>query len=129
MMTFLAPQPNAPACRRLGLHGTNVLAASFRHEEHDDVCIFSPESEEVRLQPYRMRGEVFWLRTQNGLLKQLIAINATRFSLHGETVFEQDAPIPYVVVHVWENGMVIERGEDEGKLYVRDLRYRQFQSH
>ena len=32
------------------------------------------------------------------------------------------------VHHAWDNGMVIERGEEEAKVYVRDLRNRQFQS-
>jgi hypothetical protein len=74
-----------------------------------------------------MRGEVFWMRSQQGVLKQLVGINAASFTVNGEVLFESDKPIPYVVVHLWENGMVIERGEHEGKVYVRDFRDRQFQ--
>jgi hypothetical protein len=127
MMTFLTPTSDPSDSRRLGGLGANVIAASLRDRENDDVCVFSPESQEVHVQDYAMRGELFWLRTQEGLLRQVIAINATRFALRRETIFESEAPIPYVVVHLWENGMVIERGENEGQLYVRDLRYRQFQ--
>jgi len=73
-----------------------------------------------------MKGEFFWLRTENGALKQLFAVNATTFSYSGEKVFESREPT-HVVAHFWENGIVIERGEHEGKVYVRDLRDRQFQ--
>jgi hypothetical protein len=45
----------------------------------------------------------------------------------GETVFESKEVIPYVQAYFWDNGILIELGEHEGKVYVRDLRDRQFQ--
>jgi heparinase II/III-like protein len=128
-MTFLTPRPAACVSRRIEVARSRALAASFGSGEYEDACIFSADSEALNIQHYGMQGELFWMRTQDGQLKQLIGINALRFSVHGEIIFEHEAPIPYVVVHLWENGLVIERGGNEGKVYVRDLRYRQFQSH
>jgi hypothetical protein len=127
MMTFLTPKPAGCASRRIAIAG-RALAASFSSAEHEDTCVFSSDAERIQLQHYGMQGELFWMRTQGGQLKQLVGINVLRFSVHRETVFEHETAIPYIVVHFWENGMVIERGGNEGKVYVRDLRYRQFQS-
>ena len=77
-----------------------------------------------------MRGEFFWMRLENGNLCRLLAINARFFKFGGETVFDSKEPIPYVQAYFWESGIVIERGDaNEGKVYVRDLRDRQFQQH
>jgi hypothetical protein len=127
MLTFLTPRPAGCTSRRINLGGKRALAASF-NSDCEDTCVFSADSESIQFQHYGMQGELFWMRTHDGQLKQVIGINALRFTVHGETVFEHDTPIPYVSVHLWENGMVIERGGNEGKVYVRDLRYRQFQS-
>jgi hypothetical protein len=66
---------------------------------------------------------------ENGNLRRLLAVNARSFKYAGETVFESREVIPYVQAYFWDNGIVIERGENEGKVYVRDLRDRQFQRH
>jgi len=129
MMTFLAPERGAAlsASARMTAHGGNVVAASFTDHEYVDTCVFSPDGGETRLAEYSMQGEVFWLRTQCGMLKRLTAINAVRFSMGREVIFENGAPMPYAAVYLWDNGMVIERGDPEGRMYVRDLRDRQFQ--
>jgi hypothetical protein len=58
----------------------------------------------------------------------LLAVNAHSFQVSGDVIFREITPISHVMVHAWDNGMVIERGEQEGQVYVRDLRDRQFQS-
>ena len=60
-------------------------------------------------------------------LRRLLAVNAHSFTYAGETVFDSAQPVPYIQAHFWDSGMVIESGEGEGKVYVRDLRDRQFQ--
>jgi hypothetical protein len=42
-------------------------------------------------------------------------------------VFESADRIPWVHACFWETGILIERGDSEGKMYVRNLRDRQFQ--
>lgn len=126
MMTFLMPGREAKRSRRLYPSGGQAIAAVVRDEDHEDISVLSIDSGELRLMDFAMHGEFFWIRTQNGALKQLLAVNARSFSSAGENVFQNDEPVPYVLAHFWENGMVIEHGE-EGKVYVRDLRDRQFQ--
>ena len=81
----------------------------------------------MRLMNFSMMGELFWVRTINGAVRQLMAVNASSFSIGGETIFQERQPLSHVSVHLWDNGMLIEHGDEEGKLYVRDLRDRQFQ--
>jgi hypothetical protein len=69
---------------------------------------------------FTMRGEFFWIRLENGEIRRLFAVNAHSFSYSGETIFESRQRVPYVHAYFWENGLVIERG-DEGTMYVREL--------
>ena len=128
MITILAPNAERPSSHRVDVRGKpNANAVSFCDRDFEDLSVFVPDAAETRIGEYTMRGELFWIRSQEGSLKQIVAINAKAFSIGGETIFENDEPIPYVLVHFWENGLVIERGEHEGKVYVRDLRHGTFQ--
>jgi len=114
--------------RRLTVSGGRALSAVVRDGEFEDLCVMAIDrSDELRLMDFSMTGEFFWMRTQNGVLRQLLAVNASSFAACGEVVFREREPISHMIVHLWDNGMVIERGEEEGKVYVRDLRDRQFQ--
>ncbi len=128
MMSFVVPGREPKRSRRFQANGGNAIAAAISDGDYDDISIMSSGDSELKLIDYTMRGEFFWMRLQNGTLKQLLAVNAHSFSCAGETIFEGRETIPYVMAHFWENGMVIERGEHEGKVYVRDMRDRQFQS-
>jgi hypothetical protein len=127
MMSFLIPGEEARPSRRFESGGGSTIGAAVRDGDYDDIAIMSMEGAELHLIDCVMRGEFFWLRTENGALKQLLAVNARSFKHAGETIFESPQLIPYVTAYFWENGIVIERGEQEGKVYVRDLRDRQFQ--
>jgi hypothetical protein len=85
------------------------------------------EDGDLHLMDCDMRGEFFWLRMEGGSLRRLFAVNAYSFKYTGAPVFEGNEVIPYVQVSFCENGILIERGEQEGKVYVRDLRDRQLQ--
>jgi hypothetical protein len=127
MMTFLVPGNEATHSRRFLGNSKHAIAAVIRDGAYDDIAVTCLEDGQFQLIDCAMRGEFFWMRMENGNLQRLLAVNACSFSYAGETVFESQVPLPYVQVHFWDNGMVIERGEDEGKVYVRDLRDRQFQ--
>jgi hypothetical protein len=126
MMAFLMPGNLPTRSRRFDLEDRSAIASAIRDGNYDDIAVMSTGHSELQLIDCSMKGEFFWLRTENGALKQLFAVNATAFSYAGENVFESREPT-YVIAHFWDNGIVIERGEDEGKVYVRDLRDRQFQ--
>jgi hypothetical protein len=133
VMTVLAPGAEPVACRRISAGSRNrnstVIATSVTHGDYNDVCLFSPDGAEACVGETTMRGEICWMRSQKGMLKQIVAINAKALSIRDDVIFENQEPMPYVLAHIWENSMVIERGDNEGKVYVRDLRYRQFQRH
>jgi hypothetical protein len=129
MLSFLIPGDEPRRSRRFEAGSTNAIAAAVREGKYDDVAVMSMDDRELRLMDCLMKGEFFWMRTEDGTLKQLLAVNVRKFSYAGEVVFESQEPSPYVVAHFWDNGIVIERGEHEGRVYVRDLRDRQFQSH
>jgi hypothetical protein len=132
MMSLIVPcltRTSEPLrCHRFKSNDNHVTAIAVRDGEYDDLVVTSLEDGDLHFMDYVMRGEFFWMRTQNGSLCRLLAVNAHSFSFGGETVFESKTPLPYVQAYVWENGIVIERGEKEGKVYVRDLRNSQFQS-
>ncbi len=128
LMSFLMPGDREVASRRFDV-GNGAIAGAIRDGAFDDVALMASPDTEVQLIDCSMRGEFFWMRMRNGVLCQLFAVNAHSFSHAGETVFESAAVIPYVQAYLWEDGMVIERGGQEGKVYVRDLRDRQFQRH
>jgi hypothetical protein len=127
VMSFVIPGAGPSHSRRFQGGGGRVIAAALRNSDYDDVAVMSMEDADMQLLDCSMRGEFFWMRLENGTLKQMLAVNARKFSYAGERIFESAEVIPYVQAYFWDNGMVIERGEDEGKVYVRDMRDRQFQ--
>ena len=127
MMTFLMAGKQPTQSRRFNGNSNHTIAAVIRDGEHDDIAVACADDGDLHLMDCVMRGEFFWMRMENGNLQRLLAVNAQSFSYAGENVFESQTPVPYVQAYFWEDGMVIERGEHEGKVYVRDLRDRQFQ--
>jgi hypothetical protein len=143
MMTFLMPGLDPKRSRQLQARGSRSIVAVVREGDYEDIAVQSMDDAPLRLMDYSLHGEFFWIRTKNGALVQLIAVNAKSFRFAGgsalsgsnalpsvpseDAVFDSREAIPYVTAYFWENGIVIERGEHEGKTYVRDLRDRQFQ--
>jgi Heparinase II/III-like protein/Heparinase II/III N-terminus len=136
MMSFLIPGKEATVSRRFKGNSRQTIAAAVRVGDYDDIVVMAVEDGDLQIMDCEMRGEFFWLRTQNGNLRRLLAANARFFRHAGETVFDSPQAIPYVQAHFWDDGIVIEKGErdsaqqvltNQGKVYVRDLRDRQFQ--
>jgi len=127
MMSFLVPGKQSVRARRFKANSSHTIAAAIRDGEYDDIAVVAVEDGDMQLLDYSMRGEFFWLRTENTSLHRLLAVNAYSFRYRGETIFESSEMIPYVQAYIWDNGILIERGDDERKVYVRDLRDRQLQ--
>ena len=129
MLSFVVPGNQPALSRRFKGSNHHVIATAIRDGSYDDIIVTAVEDGDLHLIDYTMRGEFFWLRTENSNLTRLFAVNAHSFTYMGETVFESKEVIPYVQAYFWDNGILIELGEHEGKVYVRDLRDRQFQRH
>src|SRR6185295_1809401 len=121
MMSFLVPGTEPIQARRFKANTKHAIAAAIRVGEYDDIAVMAVEDGDLHLIDCVMRGEFFWMRMENGNLRRLLAVNAHSFKYAGETVFESKDPLPYVQAYFWDNGMLIEHGEGEGKVYVRDL--------
>jgi hypothetical protein len=127
MLSFVVPGNQPLLSRRFKGSNQHVVATAIRDGSYDDIIVTSTEDGDLHLIDYTMRGEFFWLRTEGSNLSRLFAVNAYSFTYMGETVFESKEAVPYVQAYFWDNGILIELGENEGKVYVRDLRDRQFQ--
>jgi hypothetical protein len=127
MLSFVRTGQEPTQSRRFKANTNHTIAAAIRDGEYDDIAVMAVEDGDLRLLDCTMRGEFFWLRLENGNLRRLLAVNANSFSYAGETIFDGPQVIPYIQAYFWEDGIVIERGGNEGKVYVRDLRDRQFQ--
>src|SRR5947207_2722172 len=111
MMTLLVPGIRPIQSRRFTANTSQAIAVSIRDGDYDDIVIMAAEDGDLHLTDCVMRGEWFWIRTENGILRRLLAVNAHSFKYAGETVFESKDAVPYVQAYFWENGMVIEHGE------------------
>jgi Heparinase II/III-like protein/Heparinase II/III N-terminus len=130
MMSFLVPAKEFVESRRLGTTSSHATAVAIRDGDFDDVAVTIAIDGDLSMFDCKMRGEFFWIRRENGRICRLLAVNAFSFQYGDEIVFESKQPIPYVQAHFWDSGIVIEHcPENEGKVYVRDLRDRQFQRH
>lgn len=130
MMSFLVPGLQTAESRRFQANSNHAIAAAISNGAFEDIAVTTSVDGDLHMQDWIMRGEFFWMRLENGSLSRLLAVNAYSFKHGAETIFESKQPIPYVQAYFWDSGIVIERGDaNEGNLYVRDLRDRQFQRH
>jgi len=101
-ITLLAPfqtasldGPPHPMAQRLQLEDGRGIACAFSHDGFEDMVVFSTGNGEIRLAGFRMRGEFFWLRTEDGILKQVAAIRASSLTHCGRNVFQRSQPGSY----------------------------------
>jgi hypothetical protein len=125
MMSFLNPG-KLMTSRRVRTGGA-AIAAAVHDGNSEDIAVLTFDDAMLRVRNFTVRGEFFWLRTSQGLLTEVLAVNALSMDVGGSTIFRYTDRISHVRVHFWDGGMVIEQDGMEGKVYVRDLRDRQFQ--
>ncbi|HVE17327.1 MAG TPA: hypothetical protein VNB29_11365, partial [Chthoniobacterales bacterium] len=100
-ITLLAPfqmsfsNGSLPKARRLEIEEGRGIACAYRHHGFEDIVIFSTGNAEIRAAGFRMQGEFFWLRTEDGILKQVVAMRACSLSHGGRNVFQRSEPGPF----------------------------------
>jgi hypothetical protein len=101
-ITLLAPFQTAfkngsphPVARRLEVEEGRGIACAYQHHGFEDIVVFSTGSNEIRAVGFCMQGEFFWLRTQEGILKQVVAMRACSLSHGGRNVFQRSEPGPF----------------------------------
>jgi hypothetical protein len=87
VLSILMPQPGAAESRlqEASIHQVEVkkgraLACSLGKVEHKDLWVAALDTTEIELQDYRMRGDLFWVRTYPDGRKQILALNALHLS-------------------------------------------------
>ncbi|PYU89883.1 MAG: hypothetical protein DMG08_19920 [Acidobacteria bacterium] len=85
----------------------------MEHKGFRDYLALSTSDGSTEFLGFQMEGEVFWLRTKDGALTQLLAINARRFSGAHGALFENSEPLPYVWASFGDEGIVIKSSDAE----------------
>jgi uncharacterized heparinase superfamily protein len=81
--------------KRARLEKGQGIACSRRHSGYEDVTVFSTGDREIEVADYRMRGEFFWLRREDGDVRQALAIRACSLEHGGREVFRRSEPGSY----------------------------------
>src|SRR5262249_45448757 len=106
MMSFLAPGVQPLQSRRLKANTTRAIAAAIRDQGYEDVVVMGVENGDLKFNDCLMRGELFWMRMEDGNLRRVFAVNAYAFRRAGQTIFESGEMIPYVQVDFCDNGIL-----------------------
>ena len=115
-MARVAHEKISYSVRCLEVKGGPGLACSIEHGQYVDTAIASLGESEVEMDEFSARGSFFWLRTENGIARRLLAFNARSFTREGNIIFANPDPFPYVSVRFGIDGSELEHGELEGKV-------------
>jgi len=100
--THPEPDPGAlsvPRITRLKVAGGNAIACAHRHHGFEDIAVISTGDAELTVASFRLHGEFFWLRLENGELKQVLAMQARLLDHGGREVFRKSEPGRYWCVN------------------------------
>lgn len=82
----------------------------------------------MEVERYALRGEFFWLRTENGRFERAFATAAHSLHWDGEAVFESERALPGVSAGLAYGRPVIEEFETGDQTHVRHLRDHQLRA-
>ena len=129
-----ASRQDREGCEVSGLAaGEQVVACAVKKQSRKDLMVFSTQDSELEVSDCKMRGELFWLRTDGDVLKQLFAVNARSLEYNGQTFLANSDPVDYgwneateetESAEKTEEAESAERNEVGEMAYVRDMRDR-----
>ncbi|SPF48043.1 conserved hypothetical protein [Candidatus Sulfopaludibacter sp. SbA4] len=94
-MTFLTGESCILTVRQLTLQSGSGIACSYEHHGFEDIAVLSTGDSEIVVKDFRLRGEFFWLRLEEGELKQVLAVRASGLDHGGRSIFRRSEPGPY----------------------------------
>ena len=98
-MTFLLPnEPCGAGVRQLTVESGRGIACSYKHDGFEDIAVLSTADSEIAVEDFRMRGELFWLRLEGGVLKRVLAVRARSLDRGGRNIFRRSEPGLYLGV-------------------------------
>ncbi len=83
-LTFLSARHEGRTFSRFDAGDAATVACSSRHGGWEDLAIASTGDCTISIGDLRLCGEFFWIRKENGVVKQTLAIGATRFECAGK---------------------------------------------
>ena len=78
--------------RQLPLEVGHGIACWVRRGTSEDIAVVSTGDEEIALLDFRLRGEFFWLRLEEGQVKQILAVRALSMHDGSNTIFRRSEP-------------------------------------
>jgi len=110
-----------PAVRRATVAGS-TLSYSIAHGQHLDFLIVPGTDAAAAIEDLKLQGELFWLRTFGGALRQLLGVNVRRIVQEETVLFDEPQPAAHLLARFFEDRIVIQDGTTKDKVHVRDLR-------
>jgi Heparinase II/III-like protein/Heparinase II/III N-terminus len=96
-MTFLVPG-FAPRIERLQPDSGVAIACAYYDGPFKDIVVFSSGMSEVRVSGLRVLCELFWARTENGVVRKIVAIPAAGEAAPAATLSEDALCAPSAVL-------------------------------
>jgi hypothetical protein len=112
MISFLVPGNEPVRSQRFKSNTNAAIAAAIEQGDYKDVVVMAGEDGDLHFMGHAMRGEFFWMRFDGANVCRMFAVNAHSFACGNDIIFDSEQAIPYVQAHFWENGVMIQRGEN-----------------
>jgi hypothetical protein len=87
-ITLVAPVRKAPVVTRLKVDSGEAIACSYEYQGFTDIAVLSSGESDVQVAGFVMRGEFFWLRLEQGLLRETFAIRGGRITRAATNLLE-----------------------------------------
>jgi len=87
-LTFLSLREDGTRFTRMDTGDASTVVCSSRQGQFEDIVVSSAGDRTISIADLRLCGEFFWIRKENGVVTQKLAIGATRFECSGNAVPE-----------------------------------------
>jgi len=102
--------------------GEQAIACSVKQGNREDLMIYSMQDSKLEVRDYKLQGELFWLHTDQDVLRRLFAVNARSFQTPGRTLFQNSDQQNCVWKRYDKEDGSVEPSQAGETAYVRDLR-------
>ncbi len=136
VLSFLVPLHTDPTQRRSNqdweiseLRGLTAdgqtLSCTVKHGSRKDLVILpvrESEPEIIDFMDCKVSGQLFWLRTDHGVIRQLCAVHPRNLICNDRDLLLDGTPKDFLCVRLDEAGRLVEHNETGETVYVRDMR-------
>ena len=108
--------------------GAGSIACKVKHRTREDLVIYSIHDSILKVEDGTFQGELFWLRKDRGVMRDLFARNARSMEYREHSLFHSSTPLESVWKQFGEDAESFQGMEAAGRNelgetdYVRDMR-------